>query len=78
MEINDDLKIVFFSPTDGTAKVWELALHVGFARTDLEGPITNRDAHVIQPINGALSLQKGVSVHQPRTQHLRFPESHPQ
>jgi hypothetical protein len=53
MEINDDIKIVFFSPTDGFVKVWELALHVGFTRTDSESPITDWDAHVIQPIGGS-------------------------
>jgi hypothetical protein len=51
MEINDDLKIVFLCPTDGRLKIWELALQVGFTRTDFESPITYRDAHVIQPIN---------------------------
>jgi hypothetical protein len=50
MEINDELEIVFHCPTDSQAKVWKLALQVGFTRTDFESPIAYREAHVIQPI----------------------------
>ena len=48
VKIDDNLKIVLRCPTDGLKKVWLLPLNVRFTRGNIEGPMPDRDAHVIE------------------------------
>ena len=48
MKIDDDLDFVFLCPADGLDEVVVLPLDIWFAGSDIVGPISYRDAHVIE------------------------------
>ena len=80
MQINNDLDLVFRSPTDRFEEVVVLPLDVRFTGTNFVGPISNGDAHVIQ----SKIVQLGSCAAWPSpgkevlTQHLRLLQSRPQ
>ena len=49
MEVNNDLKPVRARPSNGLLEVGQLARNVRLPRTDLERPVSDRDANVVQP-----------------------------
>jgi hypothetical protein len=49
VEINYNLQTVLPCPTDGLEEIFVLPLNIRLARCDFVGPITYRDAHVIEP-----------------------------
>ena len=51
VKIDNNLDVVFPCPSDGLAKVVVLPRDERFARTDFVGPITDRNAHVIESKN---------------------------
>jgi hypothetical protein len=48
VEINYNLQTVLPCPTDSLEKIFALTLNIRLARCDFVGPITYRDAHVIE------------------------------
>ena len=51
MKIDNNLEIVRLCPSDSPEKVVVLPREERFARTDVVGPIPDRDAHVIESKN---------------------------
>ena len=48
MQVHDDLEAVVTRPADGLLEEGQLALDEGFARPDLERPITNWNTNMVQ------------------------------
>ena len=48
MKIDDNPKVVFSCPSDSLDEVIVLPLNIRFTRTDVVGPITYRDAHMVE------------------------------
>jgi len=49
MKINDDFEVVLPSPLDGLFEVRELTCNVRFPARDLKRPVSDGNAHMIEP-----------------------------
>jgi hypothetical protein len=48
VQVNDNFQTVTFGPGNCFHKVWQLALYVGFTRTDFERPVSNGEPYMIE------------------------------
>lgn len=48
MQIDDDLQTILTSPVDSFVEIWQLALDIRFALTDIPSPVSNRQPNMVQ------------------------------
>jgi hypothetical protein len=78
VKVDDNLDIVFLRPSDSLEKVVMLPLYIWVARGKVVGPISNRDAHVIESRNNTTSRVTilRILIDKAPTQRPRLLQSH--